>query len=422
MSIDSRLPPLQLRTMLTGFVAILVAAVIVLGYLFLGFGRNSFDSAPVVPTVPDKTTHEFRPTKLQWQSLSVTSVATSRFQATIVTDGTVATNDNSTVNVFSPYSGRVANVVAKLGDVVKKGDVLMTVEASEAVQAQNDLIAALGAVNTASTQMRLAQKTEERQHELLLAKAGAQKDWMQSQADLTAAQNAVRTSEVALGAVRNRLRIFGKADSEIESMEHSSDVKHPGLISVVRSPISGTVVLRQVGTGQYIQSAAGGATNPFFTVADLSSVWLVANLREADVGRVRVGQAVEVKVPAFPSRTFKGSVGWVSPLVDPTTHRVSVRVEINNNDRALKPAMLASLSVITGQAADSIAIPQDAVVYEGDQAHVFVARNGAVEARTVKVGQQNGDLIEVTSGLRPGENIISSGALFIDRALKDTAS
>ena len=422
MSIDTRLPRFQFRAMLTGFVAILVAAIVVLGYVFLGFARNGHNAVPASPTVPDKATHEFRPTKLQWQSLYVTPAAISSFQATISTDGTVSTNDNLTVNIFSPYSGRVANVVAKLGDSVKKGDVLMTVEATEAVQAQNDLIAALGAVNTASTQMRLAQKTEERQHELLLAKAGAQKDLLQSQSDLTAAQNAVRTSEVALGAVHDRLRILGKTDHEIASMEHSSNLEHPGLTSVVRSPISGTVVLRQIGTGQYIQSAAGGAANPFFTVSDLSSVWLVANLREADVGRVHVGQVVEIRVPAFPSRAFKGNISWVSPLVDPATHRVSVRAEIDNRDRALKPAMLANISIITGVAANSIAIPQDAVVYEGDQAHVFVARNGAVEARTVKVGQQNGDLIEVTSGLSPGENIISSGALFIDRALKDAAS
>lgn len=361
----------------------------------------------------------FKPTKAQWESLHIAPVEARGFRAEQMTDGTIATNDNTTVNVFSPYSGRVAKVVAKVGDVVKKGDVLMTVQASEFVQGQNDLIAARAAVNTATTQLRQAEKTENRQHELYLAKAGALKDWQQAQSDLASTKNSVRTAEIGLAAVRNRLRILGKSDQEIAALESEPNAQRMQSEAVVSAPGNGTVVQRQVGLGQYIQSAFGGASNPVFSIADLSTVWLVANLREADVGSVKMGQPVEIRVQAYPKRVFKAKVTFISPSVDANTHRIPVRAEIENRDGALKPMMVASFTIFTGEPSSAPSVPQSAVVYEGSTARVFVARDdGTVQARTVELGRQNADSIEVVSGLAAGEKIVTSGALFIDRAAK----
>lgn len=364
----------------------------------------------------------FKPTDAQWEGLTLTTVGASPFRSELTTDGNIATNDNLMVNVFSPYSGRVANVVARLGDTVRKGDVLMTVDASEFVQGQNDLIAATSAFNTATTQFRLAQKTENRQHELLLAKAGAEKDWLQSQSDLTAAQNTMRSAEIALVAVRNRLRILGKTDAEIKALESTLDSRKLSAAATVKAPISGVIVQRQVGVGQYIQSASGGASTPLFGIADLSSVWLIANLRETDAAAVKTGQTVEVTVPAYPGKVFEAKVTWVSPLVDPVSHRIPVRAEISNRDRALKPQMLASFKVITGDATNLISLPQSAVVYEGSNAHVFVAQSDhTITSRNVTIARQNNDLVGVSAGLSAGEKIVTSGALFIDRAVKSAA-
>ena len=380
-------------------------------------GSNSALPAGTVPALG-----AFKPTDAQWQGLTLTTVGAAPFRSVLSTDGNIATNDNLMVNVFSPYSGRVANVVARLGDTVKKGDVLMTVDAAEFVQGQNDLITAAGAFNTASTQLRLAQKTENRQHELFLAKAGAEKDWLQSQSDLTAAQNTLRSADIALSAVRNRLRILGKTDAEISALEHTPDSQKLGATATVKAPIGGVVVQRQVGVGQYIQSASAGASSPLFGIADLSSVWLIANLREADAAAVKTGETVEVTVPAYPGRVFEAKVTWVSPLVDPVSHRIPVRAEINNRDRALKPQMLASFKVITGEAANLIAVPQSAVVYEGSTAHVFVARaDHSIVAREVTIDRQNDDKVGLSAGLSAGEKIVASGALFIDRAVKSAA-
>ena len=405
------------------FLAIgVVSALVILAITFsLRRGGPTQEVAVSAAAAPAPDT--FKLTAAQWDSLAWATVTTQPFRSEIVTDGNIATNDNAVVNVFSPFSGRVAKVSVHLGDVVRSGETLMEVDASEFVQGQSDLIAALTAVNTTTTQAHLAEKTENRQHELFLAKAAAQKDWLQSQSDLTAAQNAMRAAEVGLAAVRNRLRILGKSEAEIAALEHSTGVARAGMSALVKAPIGGTVVQRQVGTGQYIQSAAGGAATPSFVLADLSSLWIVANLREADAGNARIGQNVEVKVPAFPERVFKARLAWVSPLVDPVTHRVPVRAEIDNHDRALKPQMLAIVTIATSGTTPTLAVPRNAVVYEGSSARVFVARpDHTVQARQIEVGRQSGDAIEIRSGITANESVVTGGALFIDRALRGSGA
>lgn len=185
----------------------------------------------------------------------------------------------------------------------------------------------------------------------------------------------------------------------------------------VRAPVSGTVIQRQVGLGQNIQSVSAGAGNPVFTIGNLSTVWLVANVREDDAPLMRVGQAVEVHVLAMPERIFRAKISWVAPAVDPNTHRLPVRAEIRNSDGVLKPMMFASFNIVTSNEVSSIGIPQSAVVYEGSEAHVFAANSdGTLVVRPIRVGRVTGDMLEVTSGLTAGDKIVTRGALFIDRA------
>jgi hypothetical protein len=144
-----------------------------------------------------------------------------------------------------------------------------------------------------------------------------------------------------------------------------------------------------------------------FTIADPSSVWLLANVRETDSGSVRVGQAMDVHVPAYPKRVFKARVNYVAALVDPVTHRLPVRAEIENLDGALKPEMFASFRILTGEATDSPAVPESAVVYEGDLAHVWVlAYGGLLAYRAIRTGRTSEGLIEVLDGLKAGERIV----------------
>ena len=391
----------------------LLAAALIAAH-FVSKAEAPAQAQAAVPPAPPGT---FRPTKAQLEGLTIVPVAAVSFRGEQVTDGTITTNDDATTPVFSPYTGRVAKLYAKLGDIVRQGSPLMAVEASEFVQGQNDLIESAGAVDSAAAQVKLTQAAEERQHELYMAKAGALKDWLQSQSDLTAAKSSLRSAEIALDAARNRLRILGKTDAEVKALETDPGTHRMNPEAIVRSPITGTVIQRQVGLGQYIQSAAGGASVPVYLVGNLSTVWLIANVREAEASQLKLGQPVEVRVLAWPGRVFKAKISWVAASIDPNTHRLLVRAEVDNRDGALKPMMFANFRILTGEAVTAPGVPQRAIVYEGAEAHVFVARDdGTLAVRPIHTGRVNGDLVEATGGIAAGERVVTRGALFIDRA------
>jgi cobalt-zinc-cadmium efflux system membrane fusion protein len=381
------------RQLRAAAVATALVILVLLGFWLGGkvFGKRE---PPAGETSPPGT---FRATAQQLKTLTIDTVGIHAFVSEELTEGKIAVNGDRTTPVYSPYSGRVTRVVAALGDTVNKGATLATVEASEFVQAQSDLA-------TAAAQLKLARINESRKHALLDAKGGSQQDWQSAQADLTAAEAAVHT-------VRNRLKILGKSDAQIDALEaaHTIDAMAP-----LTAPIAGVVVDRQMGPGQYVQ--AGGGT-PVFTIADPSSVWLLANVREADSGSVQLGQVMEVHVAAYPKRAFVARITYIAAIIDSVTHRLPVRAEIDNHDRALKPEMFANFRIQTSAASQSPAIPEAAAVYEGDAAHVWVLEgDGLLAYRAIRTGRTNDGLVEVQDGLKPGERIVTKGGLFIDQA------
>lgn len=399
-------------------IVVVIASIIVAA---LGVGRLTSRWSDAQATHAQKeqptTPGAFRPTKAQWANLKIASVNAMAFYSEQITDGNIASNDDTTTPVFSPYSGRVTRVIAKLGDVVKKGTPLFAIEATEFVQGQNDVITASAALTTAQAQLRLAQAIEQRQRELFTAKAAARKDWEQSESDLTAAQNNLRAAEIAFASARNRLAILGKTNEEINALAIAANAQRANPEVIVRAPINGTVIQRQIGVGQYISSQASGGTTPVFTISDMTTVWLIANVREADAPLMRVGQPIEIHVAAFPGHIFKSKLAWVAPAIDPLTHRLPVRATLENLDGALKPMMFANFSIQSSGALSVPSIPESAVIYEGERARAWVARDdGTVLLRVIRVGRHHEGMIEVTDGLRAGERIVASGTLFIDRA------
>ncbi len=394
--------PVGVRSIVVFAIVLFVGAAVGLG-VRLNHPAAAADSAK---TVAPGT---FRPTKGQWANLKTELVREMSFRTERTTEGNIAYNDDVLTQVFSPYTGRVSRVIAKIGDAVEKGAPLMAVAAAEFVQTRSDLIAA-------RAQVTLAAASEKRQHELYLAKSGALKDWLQSQSDLTNAEN-------NLLAARNRLRILGRSDDEIKELEEGKKTGHEktGPESLVLAPISGTVIQRQVGVGQYINSAAGGASTPVYTIGDLSTVWIIGFFREADAPLMRVGQPAEVRVLAYPGRVYKANVAWVASSVDPTTHRLQVRAVVDNSDGSLKAQMFANFKIIAGEDSTSPGAPQSAIVYHGEEARVYVARDdGTIELRSIATGRVREDgMVEVVGKLKAGEKIVTRGTLFIDRATEE---
>ena len=358
---------------------------------------------PPPPPAPPPGT--FRVTPEQLATLKTVVVQTTGFRPGVETEGKIAANDDKTTQVYSPFSGRVTRVFAKVGDRVRAGQPLFAVDAAEFAQGQNDLAAA-------RAQLALTRAAEARQRALYEVNGAALKDWQQSQTDLA-------NAEAAMAAVRNRLRILGKSDADIKALEDRPTGRAPSAETVVPSPISGVVIQRAIGVGQNLGSVTNGGSTAAFVVSDLSTVWLVGALREADSTLARLGQPIEVRVAALPERVLAARVDYISPTVDPVSRRVTVRATIPNPDGVLKAEMFASFSLATGGEASAVGVPVEAVIYEADTARVWIVRRDRLlELRQVRVGETRNGLVEVTSGLAPGDRVVTGGALFIDRASK----
>src|ERR1700741_2426143 len=402
----------------------LLIVVVIAGAIVVLFGLQSFigvfagkPNTEAAEARPSPSPNSFRPTDYQWQSLKIETVKIKTFQDQHATDGKIANDDDATTPVFSPYSGRVTKLFVKAGDEVKQGEPLLAVEATELVQAQNDLINAVSTLHTTQAQLNLAQTTEKRQHDLYDSKGAPLKDWQQSQVDLATAQGSFRSAQIAVAAVRNRLRILGKSDADIAAIENAPDALNLSPEAMVFAPIGGIVTQRQVGLGQYINSAANGGSSPIFSIGDMTKVWLLANVHENYAPSMRVGQPVEVHVLAFPGRRFSAKLTYVAASIDPNTHRLPVRAEVENPDGVLKPEMFANFSIIIGKSIDSPAVPEEGVVYEGGTAGVWmVGKDNALGVRQVRPGWVQGRMVQVLDGVQAGEQVVTSGSLFIDRA------
>ena len=235
---------------LTQFLTIAILALFV-GVAILAWpviGKNVADPAGRPQPAPSEEARgTFRPTKEQWAGFKIEPVGLVSFRPEQVTEGSIAIDDDLTTPVFSQHSGRVIKLIAKLGDRVEAGAPLFEIQATEFVQAQNDLITALANLQTARSQLAQAQTNERRAHDLYLAQGGALKDWQQAQTDLITSQNTVRADEIALAAVRNRLRILGKSDKEIASLEAQPTQKLDP-VTIVTAPIGGIITQRQIGS------------------------------------------------------------------------------------------------------------------------------------------------------------------------------
>ncbi len=351
------------------------------------------------------------PTAAERASLVVETVSDHTFRSEHITEGKIAVDEDISTPIFSPYAGRVVKLQVKPGDVVQRGDELFVIEATDTVQALNDFITALSALNSARSKLNLAQINEKRQNDLYVGKAVPLKDWQTAQNDLVTAQNDMRAAETALEATHNRLRIVGRSEEQITAFQQTRQISAD---TSIYSPLPGTVVQRKVGPGQFISS---GASDPVFVIGDLSTVWLTAFVRESEAADVHVGQDVDFKVLALPGRIFKARLDYVAPAIDPTTRRLMVRAIIDNRDGLLKPEMFTNVTIYTGGDHPSVGVPKQALIYEGERVKLWVSHDdGSIELRQVEPGLTNGDLVEVRNNLQAGEKIVTRGSLFIDRA------
>jgi len=313
--------------------------------------------------------------------------------------GYIDFNQDRTVPVSPAWTGRIREILAKAGDDVQKGQVLFTIDSPDLVSAESSLISAAGVA-------ALSAKALERAQSMNAVEANPQKDLEQAASDH-------QTAEANYKAARDALRIFGKTEGEMDRVIATRKVN--GELAIT-SPIQGRVTARNAAPGMLLQP--GNAPAPF-TVADVSTKWMVANVSEYDFPLLQIKQAVKVSVLAYPQRMFTGAIENIAAAVDPSTHRIAIRSEVRDPHNELRPQMLASFLIHTGPALPSIVVPANSVVREGDGTMtVFVTQDGRrFFRRVVKISQEQDGLAQITEGLATGDKVAGEGALFLSNAL-----
>jgi cobalt-zinc-cadmium efflux system membrane fusion protein len=314
---------------------------------------------------------------------------------TIAAAGRVTFDDRKVAHVFSPVTGRVIRFIADLGQHVTKGDPLAVIASPDLGSAFSDLL-------KAQADLVQSKRDYERQGELYEAHAGSQRDF-------EAAQSAYLKAKAELERAEQKTHLLYKGSDRQVTQDY-----------LLPSPINGEVIARSVNPGFEVQGQySGGSAPELYTIGELDQVWVLADVFEMDLPRIQIGSPAMVSVVSFPGRIFAGKVDWISGAIDPASRTAKVRVVIDNEDRALRPEMYASVTIsVPGHRA--LAVPRAAVLRQGDQTVVLVHTGATpdgslkIERRPVQVDDEGSDgALEILHGLQEGDEVVTSGAILV---------
>jgi cobalt-zinc-cadmium efflux system membrane fusion protein len=319
------------------------------------------------------------------ETVSETSGATSASLP-----GRVSFDEDHTQRVASPIDGRAVSLLVKLGDKVRAGQPLIELSSPSVGQLQAD-------AQKAMSDLALATKASERVNKLKGEGAVAEKDVAQTETELRKAKSdSARTTA--------QLKALGVSPTD------------PAVNVALRAQIGGIVVERNVLVGQEVRADQAA---PLLTVSSLDTVWVLADAYEQDLSLVSEGDAVTIRVPAYPGETFTGKVGHVGEVVDPTTRTVKIRCLADNKAHRLKPEMFAKVDVLNAAGHKIVLVPAQAVLNDGDKSIVIVASEGnTFRTRRVDVGPEVDGKVRLLGGVRPGERIVTDGAIFMKREIE----
>ena len=332
-------------------------------------------------------------TAAQRQKLHTETIKPSTFRRTIETTGTVGFDNDQATTVLAPVSGPVSRLVVSLGAKVKVGDALATVASPDYATA---ISAYSKAVATAKNARRIADLTEQLSHDNL------------SRREVEQAQTDAANAEADREAVLEQLHSLGVDEPTIRAIQENRPL--PNRAGIIRSPIAGTVVEKLITPGQLLQAG----TTPCFTVADLSRVWVMANLFESDLAFVQKGDPAEVLTSASPIN-LPGTVDYISAIVDPNTRAIGVRVAAKNPKDILKKQMYVRVLIRSRREQRGLLAPVSAVLRDDENLpFVYLANaDGSFSRRRITLASRVGDRYETTAGLTAGDQVVVEGGLFL---------
>lgn len=331
--------------------------------------------------------------------LKLVSPAQAEVREVLQVPGRIEADETRLARVGSPVTGRVTDLEATVGQDVKRGQVLATINSTELSTAQLAFLKAL-------SQRSLAARAAARAQQLLEADVIGTAELQRRQAELAQA-------EAEAGAARDQLKVLGMTAGAVDKLAASGTITS---VTQIVAGISGTVIERKVTEGQVVQPADG-----VFLVADLSRVWVVADVPEQSAGALRVGESVQAEIPALGSRRVQGTISFVSPIVSPDTRTVRARMELANLEREYKPAMLAAV-LIRAAPQRRLTVPAESVVREDNRDYVFVqAGDAGFRLREVSLGIEHEGRRVVLGGVRESEKVVAEGAFHLNNERKRRA-
>jgi membrane fusion protein, heavy metal efflux system len=369
-------------------------AFLAMAMAIISFAGCSPEASEVPQAASSTTASNVTLTDAQRQRINLYTVAPSKFRKTIETTGVVDFDNEQATSVLAAFSGPVSRLLVAPGDRVKKGDPLALVESADFATA---ISAYRKAIATAKTTRRLADLDKD----LLEHQGIPRREAEQAETDAT---NAESDRDAALQGLVS-LDVDPQAITDIQQGRPISRAQ-----GVIRSPIAGTVVERLITPGQLLQAG----TTPCFTVADLSRVWVMAQIFGSDTASVSLGAQAEI-MTGIGSTNFSGTVGNISALVDPNTRSVAVRVVVDNRGEALKKQMYVRVLIHARQDSDGLLIPVSAILRDDENLpFVYAAQaDGSYARQHVTLGYRTGDQYDIVEGLKAGDRVVTEGGIFV---------
>jgi cobalt-zinc-cadmium efflux system membrane fusion protein len=351
-------------------------------------------AAPAAEAAAAEKPRELTLDAAQRQKIRLEKVAVASFRRTIETTGTVAFDQNRATQVLAPISGPVSRIQVEVGARVGRGQALATV-------ASPDFAVDVSALRKAEALAKNARRVADLDQQLWKNDAIARRDLEQAETDAVAA-------EADRDAALQQLRDLGVDAKTLGDIQQNRPAGATG--ALIRSPLAGTVVEKLITPGQLLQAG----TTPCFTVADLSTVWVMANIFETDLPFVVPGDAAQILTGA-PGGPIAGKVDYIAALVDPTTRAISVRIVASNPNEVLKRDLYVRAAIQSHRESSGLLVPVSAVLRDDENLpFVFVANaDGTFARRRVQIGARVGDRQEITTGLSAGETVVAEGGLFL---------
>ncbi len=362
-----------------------------------GTDRSATSASPPASSPARSRAAGFAVTPAQRARLHIVSVQPTRYQPVVQTTGTVAFNGDRSTPVLSDVSGPALRIFVDPGAMVNRGDPLATVSSPDFA--------------TAVAQFRKAQSAYGNLSRIATLDAQLFKNDALARRDLEQAQTDAAGAAADRDAAIQQMRALGVSSAEISAIENNRGT--PPLVATIRAPIAGTVVERLISPGQLLTAG----TTQAFTVADLSSVWVLASVFPDALRDVTVGEAADVITDAAPT-PLTGRVSYIASLVDSASNAVSVRLLVPNRGLVLRRGMFVRVGIHAARERTDILVPVSAVLRdEQNLPFVFVAApDGSFGRRQVTLGQQVGDQYALRAGLAAGDQVVAEGALFLQFA------